>query len=80
NGNFPDLGWHVAGEMGGIWTHPIKLMDGFPGNLTIGEESFCLDNAERFIHFSMSTSTNYRKKGSRSKDSILFQWIKRRFS
>ncbi|NNF81706.1 MAG: glycogen debranching protein, partial [Flavobacteriaceae bacterium] len=24
NGSFPDLGWHIKGEMGGIWNHPIK--------------------------------------------------------
>ncbi|HEX6434147.1 MAG TPA: hypothetical protein VFZ87_07880, partial [Gemmatimonadales bacterium] len=25
DGNFPDLGEHVAGEMGGLWVQPIKL-------------------------------------------------------
>lgn len=29
DGAFPDLGWHVPGEMGGIWTPPLKLLDGF---------------------------------------------------
>jgi hypothetical protein len=29
DGNFPDLGDHVPGEMGGLWVHPIKLIDGF---------------------------------------------------
>ncbi|WP_374711593.1 hypothetical protein [Symbiobacterium terraclitae] len=29
NGAFPDLGWHVPGEMGGLWAHPVKLLDGF---------------------------------------------------
>ncbi|HWI65505.1 MAG TPA: hypothetical protein VNT75_27050 [Symbiobacteriaceae bacterium] len=29
DGSFPDLGWHVHGEMGGLWTHPTKLLDGF---------------------------------------------------
>src|SRR5512132_2277801 len=29
DGNFPDLGGHVPGEMGGLWLHPIKLIDGF---------------------------------------------------
>lgn len=29
DGAFPDTGWHVPGEMGGLWTHPIKLLDGF---------------------------------------------------
>src|SRR5918992_248420 len=29
DGGFPDLGDHVPGEMGGLWLHPIKLLDGF---------------------------------------------------
>src|SRR5579859_6106872 len=29
DGSFPDMGWHQKGEMGGIWAHPIKLLDGF---------------------------------------------------
>jgi glycogen debranching enzyme len=29
DGAFPDLGWHVPGEMGGVWAHPLKLLDGF---------------------------------------------------
>jgi glycogen debranching enzyme len=29
DGNFPDLGDHLPGEMGGAWLHPIKLIDGF---------------------------------------------------
>jgi hypothetical protein len=29
DGNFPDLGSHVKGEMGGLWLPPVKLMDGF---------------------------------------------------
>jgi hypothetical protein len=29
DGNFPDMGDHVPGEMGGLWLHPIKLLDGF---------------------------------------------------
>jgi hypothetical protein len=35
------------------------LMDGFPGNLTIGEESFCLDNAERFINYPFFNEHQY---------------------
>lgn len=29
DGQFPDVGWHTHQEMGGIWTHPIKIADGF---------------------------------------------------
>ena len=27
-GRFPAMGWHTRGEMGGIWTPPLKLLDG----------------------------------------------------
>jgi len=27
-GDFPAMGWHIRGEMGGIWSPPIKLVDG----------------------------------------------------
>ena len=29
DGDFPDMGGHLQGEMGGLWMHPIKLIDGF---------------------------------------------------
>jgi glycogen debranching enzyme len=29
DGTFPDLGRHRFGEMGGVWTHPLKIADGF---------------------------------------------------
>lgn len=29
DGDFPDFGHHQPDEMGGLWNHPIKLMDGF---------------------------------------------------
>ncbi|MEO7001637.1 MAG: hypothetical protein ABI068_07525 [Ktedonobacterales bacterium] len=28
-GMFPDTGWHQPGEMGGVWSPPIKLFDGY---------------------------------------------------
>ncbi|WP_042273274.1 hypothetical protein [Faecalimicrobium dakarense] len=27
DGEFPRLGWHVEGEMAGVWAHPIKLFN-----------------------------------------------------
>src|SRR5210317_319335 len=43
NGTFPDLGWHVKGEMGGVWDHPIKLMDGFEVSLNWDDLTLKLD-------------------------------------
>lgn len=28
-GRYPDLGHHMANEMGGLWMYPVKLLDGF---------------------------------------------------
>lgn len=33
DGNFPDMGQHVPGEMGGLWLPPIKLIDGFEARI-----------------------------------------------
>jgi len=29
SGYFDAQGWHVTGEMGGVWTQPLKLVDGY---------------------------------------------------
>lgn len=36
DGNFPDMGQHIPGEMGGLWLPPIKLIDGFRARLVEG--------------------------------------------
>jgi len=51
DGSFPDLGWHVKDEMGGIWHHPIKLMDGFNATISIGTKKYNLDKATQFVNF-----------------------------
>lgn len=51
DGSFPDIGWHVKGEMGGIWHHPIKLMDGFNAILYMGPKSVQLNKADTFINY-----------------------------
>src|SRR5204863_40834 len=28
NGTFPPIGWHITGQMGGVWAPPTKLLDG----------------------------------------------------
>jgi len=51
DGTFPDLGWHVKGEMGGIWNHPIKLMDGFTAAIQVEGQFYCLDKANAFFNY-----------------------------
>ncbi len=61
DGRFPDLGWHVKGEMGGIWNHPVKLMDGFV--VAIADSSSgtteCLNSAMRFVNYPLANKHVY---------------------
>lgn len=50
DGTFPDLGWHIAGEMGGVWAHPIKLMDGFEITVKNKTQSQLLTRANSFVN------------------------------
>ena len=61
DGTFPDLGWHVAGEMGGLWNHPIKLLDGFVASLEDirTRQSFCLDTASQFENYPWANVLTY---------------------
>ena len=59
DGTFPDLGWHVTGEMGGIWDHPIKLMDGFVAAISINQKKQCLDKAATFVNFPFANKHLY---------------------
>ncbi|MEM8895529.1 MAG: glycogen debranching protein, partial [Bacteroidota bacterium] len=60
DGSFPDYGWHVEGEMAGIWDHPIKLMDGFSFAIAEGENDLeCLPTASSFINFPIGNQLNY---------------------
>src|SRR5690242_16965775 len=35
DGSFSDMGWHITGEMGGVWDHPIKLLDGLSASVRL---------------------------------------------
>jgi glycogen debranching enzyme len=65
DGSFPDLGWHIDGEMGGVWDHPIKLMDGFSAQLTIEDSnrSFCLDQADQFTNYPLANRHHFTWPG-----------------
>ena len=53
DGNFPDMGSHVPGEMGGLWLHPIKLIDGFLATVTdvaTNQDAALSESAELVTH------------------------------
>jgi len=60
SGGFPEVGFHLPGKMGGIWQHPIKLLDGFSFSLRdtktgIQYKSMC----DSFITSSFTTKFRY---------------------
>lgn len=59
DGSFPELGWHIKGEMGGIWDHPIKLMDGFEIALTTNNDTLILNQAESFTNYPYANKHNF---------------------
>ena len=60
NGSFPAFGHHVPNEMGGVWMHPIKLLDGFWLGLEIGEQPFAwLKEAKVFRNFGFYNEQEY---------------------
>ncbi len=60
-GNFPSVGFHVPGEMGGVWQQPIKLLDGFSLNITDRKTAVNqhLDKADSFITYSFTSQFLY---------------------
>nr|WP_298792695.1 glycogen debranching protein [uncultured Allomuricauda sp.] len=59
DGSFPDLGWHIKGEMGGIWNHPIKLMDGFDAHMIIESDTLQLNKASEFVNYPMANMHSF---------------------
>ncbi|MEM6262574.1 MAG: glycogen debranching protein [Bacteroidota bacterium] len=59
DGTFPDLGWHITGEMGGLWLPPVKLMDGFALQIKEGSVSTCLDTADQFVNYPVGNKQVY---------------------
>jgi len=60
NGSFPELGWHIKDEMGGIWDHPIKLFDGFETELVFKSDSVKLNKANSFTNFPVASKHNFK--------------------
>ena len=61
DGNFPDMGGHVPGEMGGLWLHPIKLIDGFRATVTDSStgRTTALSSALEFVNYPYGNRLRY---------------------
>src|SRR5918996_4978566 len=62
DGDFPDLGRHVPGEMGGLWLHPVKLLDGFWATITdqdTGREA-ALSTSTELVTYPYGSRFRYR--------------------
>jgi hypothetical protein len=61
DGNFPDLGGHVPGEMGGLWLHPIKLIDGFWAQVSDSatHQQVALSESTDFVTYPYGTRFTY---------------------
>lgn len=49
HGGFPPVGYHISGEMSGVWTHPFKLLDGLWLTVRGTGGEACLDRGSRFV-------------------------------
>ncbi|MEM9144168.1 MAG: glycogen debranching protein [Bacteroidota bacterium] len=67
NGSFPELGWHIKGEMGGLWNPPIKVMDGFDLTLAGKDWAISLNKAQTFHNYPMANIHEYALAGQNLK-------------
>lgn len=63
DGYFPDFGHHQEREMGGLWLHPIKLLDGFwlkfTDHTSVTADSYIIsDSFENYPHKNVFTYGN----------------------
>ncbi|HDL85991.1 MAG TPA: hypothetical protein ENH11_06665, partial [Candidatus Acetothermia bacterium] len=50
SGDFPAIGWHIKGEMGGVWAHPMKVLDGFYFEIDDGGGPWLLTDCKDFSY------------------------------
>ena len=63
DGTFPDMGWHIKGEMGGLWAHPIKLLDGFSAAMVHKGDTIDLDSATTYSTTALGSIFTYNIQG-----------------
>jgi glycogen debranching enzyme len=63
SGDFPVIGWHIDGEMGGVWAHPMKVLDGFYFEIDDDEGTWLLTDCKDFSHSFVSADFRFEKNG-----------------
>ncbi|MCD6136603.1 hypothetical protein J7J63_07845 [Candidatus Bipolaricaulota bacterium] len=63
SGDFPAIGWHIDGEMGGVWAHPMKVLDGFYFEINDSEGTWPLTDCRDFSHGFASANFHFEKNG-----------------
>lgn len=60
-----DQAAHLLNEMGGIWAHPIKVLDGFYFDITDedGRETWRLTDCKKFVYHLASVDSFFERKG-----------------
>lgn len=61
DGSFPSIGNHIKGEMGGIWSQPIKLLDDFSFDLDSKQNQTSLKNlkSDEYLSYPYASSFIY---------------------
>lgn len=63
SGDFPAIGWHIPDEMGGVWAHPIKVLDGFYFEIEDDEGTWLLTDCKDFSHGFADAEFRFEKNG-----------------
>jgi len=63
SGDFPAIGWHIDGEMGGVWAHPIKVLDGFYFEIDDHGGPWLLTDCKDFSHGFTDAVFRFEKNG-----------------
>lgn len=61
-GEFPEVGFHVPGKMGGVWQHPIKLLDGYKISLIDATTNYThtFNKCDEFITYPFANQFIYK--------------------
>ncbi len=73
-GDSSPIGWHIPGEMGGVWAHPLKFLDGFSFEVEEDQEVWALLDALSFEHDFLRARWQFERRALRiTKEEAVFE-------